>query len=131
VSVNENNPNGIIKLYCVVARESLKKMNGIRGKMMTQAGHGYVHAIWDSYDRFPEMVEKYRQSERAFKITLAVDTVEELQALHDKYQPICGVSLVTDCGLTVFKEPTTTCLGIGPIESSMVGKDISSLPLLS
>jgi peptidyl-tRNA hydrolase len=69
----------------------------------------------------------YQSSERAYKITLIVDTVDELRALHKKYKDVCGTSLVTDAAFTVFNEPTTTCLGIGPIAEENIGDDIKSL----
>ena len=124
-----------VKMYCIFALESVKKMNGIRGKMCTQAGHAYLHAFWDAtkiYD--PKEINPkrdqaiaYMNSERAYKITLVVDTVEELRALQDKYKDICGTSLVTDAGFTVFNEPTTTCLGLGPIAEENIGDDIKAL----
>jgi peptidyl-tRNA hydrolase len=122
-----------LKLYCVFAMESVAKMNGIRGKLGTQAGHAYVHAFWDSADRFPEEAQVYRDSQMAFKITLVVPTVEDLQKLHEHYHDVCGVSLVTDAGRTVFKNedgspcPTTTCLGIGPLRDSLKGEDLVGL----
>jgi len=121
----------IVKMYCIFAKESVQKMNGIRGKMCTQAGHAYLHAYWDAMDSdYSDIVKQamlYRDSDRAYKITLVVDTVEELRALQDKYKDICGTSLVTDAGYTVFNEPTTTCLGLGPIAEENIGDDIKSL----
>jgi peptidyl-tRNA hydrolase len=126
-------------MYTIFARESIVKMNGNRGKMCTQAGHAYLHAFWDSAKRFqgehgfaedqPSDAERYQDSDHAYKITLVVDTVEELVVLRNKYQPICGVSLVTDAGFTVFNEPTTTCLGLGPISENDIGEDLKSLKL--
>ena len=126
------------KMYCIFAKESVQKMNGIRGKMCTQAGHAYLHAFWDTERRFPSYYgglggdyvsdsEKYQNSDMSFKITLVVDTVEELKALQEAYKDICGTSLVTDAGLTVFNEPTTTCLGLGPIAEDKVGPDLRFL----
>ena len=124
-----------VKMYCIFALESVKKMNGIRGKMCTQAGHAYLHAFWDAtkiYD--PKEINPkrdqaiaYMNSERAYKITLVVDTVDELKALQEKYRDICGTSLVTDAGFTVFNERTTTCLGLGPIAEENIGDDIKAL----
>lgn len=130
-------------MYCIFALESVKKMNGIRGKMCTQAGHAYLHAFWDANyaenvepftteeviiaKRKADQARAYYNSERAYKITLIVDTVEELIALQEKYKDICGTSLVTDAGFTVFDEPTTTCLGLGPIAEENIGDDIKSL----
>lgn len=120
-----------IKMYCIFAKESLDKMNGIRGKMMTQSGHAYLHSFWDCEKRFPFLAEAYKDSEHAYKITLVVPTVDDLKKLFDSYKDICGVSLVTDAGFTVFKEPTTTCLGIGPIAENMVKDDLQVLKTLS
>lgn len=132
-----------VKMYCIFALESVKKMNGIRGKMCTQAGHAYLHAFWDANyaanaepftteevliaTRKVEQAQAYYNSDRAYKITLVVDTVDELKALQDKYKDICGTSLVTDAAFTVFNEPTTTCLGLGPIFEENIGDDIKSL----
>lgn len=113
--------------YCIFAKESIQKMNGIRGKMCTQAGHAYVHSCWASEKRFPEYVAAFKDSTRAKKITLVVETVEELYKLQAAYLDVCGTSLVTDAGLTVFKEPTTTCLGIGPIPTDKIGDDLKAL----
>lgn len=118
------------KMYCIFARESVDKMNGIRGKMCTQAGHAYLHAYWDSLNPekcFIDQVRAYMTSDRAYKITLIVDTVDELKAIQEKYKNICGTHLVTDAGFTVFKEPTTTCLGLGPISEDKIGDDLKAL----
>ncbi len=37
-----------IKIYCIFAKESVVKMNGIRGKIATQSGHAYLHSYWDT-----------------------------------------------------------------------------------
>ena len=124
------------KLYCIFADESVKKMNGIRGKMCTQAGHAYVHSIWDAFAPSFNLIKMFRKikqayaykhSERAYKITLRISTVDELKAIQEKYKNICGTSLVTDAGFTVFNEPTTTCLGLGPISEENIGDDLKSL----
>ncbi len=139
-----------MKMYCVVARDSLKLMNGNRGKLAAQAGHAYLHAYWDAEDRRHEVASRldmlrpvgdktgricnpspYRASRTATKVCLVVDTVDDLKALYEAYKPICGVSLVTDAGLTCFDGvPTTTCLGIGPISEDKVDVNLSSLKVL-
>lgn len=140
IAMDRGNPNPHgekVKMYCVFAKESLDKMKGVRGKMLTQAGHGYLHAFWDSMDRFPLLVRAYRESGRAYKITLVVPLVSDLERLEVAYRDTCGVSLVTDAGLTVFKDaagnpvPTTTCIGIGPIMESQIGEYLSGLKTLT
>ena len=118
------------KMYCIFAKESVDKIGGVRGKMCTQAGHAYLHAYWDSLNPekcFIDQVRAYMTSDRAYKITLIVDTVDELTAIQEKYKNICGTHLVTDAGFTVFTEPTTTCLGLGPISEDMIGDDLKAI----
>ena len=120
-----------VKMYCIFAKESLDKMKGIRGKMITQGGHGYLHAFWDAERRFPEDAQAYRDTSHAYKITLVVPTVEDLRVFEEKYRSVCGLSLVQDAGYTVFDEPTVTCLGLGPIRESLIGDDIKALKTLT
>lgn len=138
------------KIYIIFAMESVAKMNGIRGKMCTQAGHAVLHTVWDATSDLPtvhfadseeiftkeedkiafrkhQQAVAYKNSNHAYKITLIVDTVDELKALQEKYKNICGTSLVTDAGFTVFNEPTTTCLGLGPISEDNIGDDLKAL----
>ena len=110
-------------LYCIFAKESIEKMGGNRGKMCTQAGHAYVHSMLNAD---ADVAAAYL-SGRAYKITLIVDTVDQLKELQAAYDKVCATHLVTDAGFTVFNEPTTTCLGIGPISEDNIGDDIKSL----
>jgi len=138
-----------MKMYCIVSREAIKAMNGNRGKLAAQAGHAYLHAYWDAEKRsgcrpefdtpipqkemsednkFLYAVDAYKYGGNAKKVCLVVDTTDELRALESAYRPVCGVSLVTDAGLTCFDGvPTTTCLGIGPIRDEDVGEDLKCL----
>lgn len=120
-----------MKIYCIISKESIARMKGIRGKMMAQAGHAFLHAYWDSLDRYPENAQAYRDSQHARKIVVTVDTDQELIALYEKYRNICGATKVIDAGFTVFNEPTLTCIGIGPIQDIAVEDDIRTLKLLT
>lgn len=119
-----------MKMYCIVARDSLKAMNGNRGKLAAQAGHAFLHAYWDAESHNMANAVAYRASGMAKKVTVAVDTVNDLDALYEAYRAVCGVSLVKDAGLTCFDGPTVTCLGIGPIRDDEVGDDIKALKVL-
>lgn len=132
------------KMYCVFAMESVKKMNGVRGKLGAMAGHAFLHSWWNALSMDAPtglrhnlrvdhrlQAERYKASQHAYKVCLRVDTVDELEVLHDHYRNVCGTSLVTDAGFTVFDEPTTVCLGIGPIAECNVGEDLSSLKTLT
>jgi peptidyl-tRNA hydrolase len=127
----ENEPAVRYRLYCIMAKDSIDKMKGVRGKMITQGGHGYLHSFWDAERRFPEHARAYQQSSHAYKITLVVPTTDDLLPLLDAYRDVCGVSLVKDAGFTVFEEPTVTCLGIGPIPENLIGDDLKALKTLT
>ena len=126
-----------LKLYCIFARESLDEMKGVRGKMTSMAGHAFLHTVWDAMDRFPDVVAQYRESPHAYKISLVVPTVADLEVIREAYRDKCGVSLVVDAGFTVFKNedgtpcPTKVCLGLGPIPESLIGDDLKALKTLT
>lgn len=119
-----------LKMYCVFSKEAIKAMNGSRGKLAAQAGHAYLHAWWNSVLRHPIKAFRYWFSPRAYKICLVVETTEELQNLVDHHKKIAGVTLVKDAGFTVFKEPTVTCVGIGPIYPEECNSVLKSLKVL-
>lgn len=122
----------IIKMYAIFARETLRQMQ-FEGKLAAQAGHAYLHAWWDAEKRFKwnyhpddmtldeiaycETMETYKYGDDARKISLVVDTVEELRELYEQFRPHMGATLVEDCGYTVFDKPTITAVGLGPIPS--------------
>lgn len=132
----------IIKMYSIFCRETLQKMK-FEGKLAAQAQHCTLHAWWDAEDRlmygdsYQDITEyghlclTYRNSGDARKITLVVDTVEELKALYEKYRPYMGATLVEDCAYTVFDGPTITGVGLGPIDDDWLeGSELKSLPTL-
>lgn len=125
----------IIKMYAIFARETLREMK-YEGKLAAQAGHAYLHAWWDAEDRlawkekevwydefetvpteYQKTMHAYRNGNDARKISLVVDTVEELEELYELYHPHMGATIVDDCGYTVFNCTTTTAVGLGPIPS--------------
>lgn len=128
----------IIKMYAIFARETLRQMQ-FEGKLAAQAGHAYLHAWWDAEDRLKRekvfygynkedfdyevsgywktVMLPYREGDDARKISLVVDTVEELRELYEQFRPHMGATLVEDCGYTVFDKPTITAVGLGPIPS--------------
>lgn len=110
-----------LRLYAIINKEALAACTAVgnRGKMMAQAGHAFLHTWWDAEDRDRAgRAHDYRHSQLAVKILVGADNAAQLQAWHDEMKDNdkgIGVSLVTDAGRTIFKEPTVTFLGIGPI----------------
>lgn len=120
------------KLYTIMNNDAVKSMKGNRGRMITQGNHAVVHTIWDAGDRFPLDLRNYRNQKSAFKITLVVQTEQELKDLYESYYNICGSSLVMEHGSKMNGEINEdakgiTCLGIGPIDVDLVGDDLNNL----
>lgn len=132
-----------MKMYCIFSKEAIKLMNGNRGKLSSMAGHAFLHSWWDANDKCWESQNRhhknatwpaaYKNSMLAKKVTVFVDTTEELLALYEKVKdenPHIGVSLVVDAGRTVFDGPTTVCFGYGPVPDEAVHPAIAELKVL-
>jgi peptidyl-tRNA hydrolase len=131
----------MIKMYCIFNPEAVKLMGGNRGKCAAQAGHAYLHAWWDaqvrsqfadselSFEYVRDTLIPYYENNDARKIGLIGESEEQLRELEAYYKDKCGVSLVEDCGYTIFEQPTITCLGIGPIEDDQKCEILKNLPL--
>jgi peptidyl-tRNA hydrolase len=116
----------MIKQYCIIS----KTVTNIPiGKLCGQSGHAFVGSLIDSQNRFPLIASQYLATPEQYKIVLVAKNVEVLNKLYENYKNICGVHLVTDMGLTVFNEPTITCLGLGPLLEEDKGKDLQRLRL--
>lgn len=118
------------RMYCIMSKEALDLMGGNRGKLSAMAGHAFLHAFWDAQQKDPERAEGYRNSGSAFKIVLVTETTQEaldIMAEHMQY----GTTVVKDAARTVFKEPTITCVGIGPLTTDECSDSMRALkPLL-
>jgi len=120
------------KLYSIMLLPAVKAMNGNRGRMIVQGGHGFVHALWDAEKRFPDTYAAYRQ-QTAFKAALAAADEQTIRDLHFKYSQICGVSLVNESGSKMDGAVSDagalglTCLGLGPIHVDQTGDDLKAL----
>jgi peptidyl-tRNA hydrolase len=119
-----------LKLICITSKEIMKAYGGNRGKFGAQCGHAFLHSFWDAEDKFPKRAEEYKFSDSAKKVVLVTETTEEFLALEDKYYNKFGTTVVRDSGLTIFSEPTVTCIGIGPIKDEECGEDLNSLKVL-
>lgn len=119
-----------MKMYCIFSKESIAKMGGNRGKLAAQAGHAFLHAFWNAESNYPTVAYFYQTSGLAKKVTLVCETDKELEEIYNAYAFNTGATKVVDQGLTVFNEPTLTCIGIGPIAEDLVGSDIKSLKVL-
>lgn len=97
-----------------------------KGKMAAQCCHASVEAVLQSDKK---IVDAWR-SEGMKKVVLKVANAEELTHFHKfaKKQRLVSV-LITDAGKTFFKEPTQTCVGIGPAAEEAIDRVTGKLPI--
>jgi peptidyl-tRNA hydrolase, PTH2 family len=104
-----------------------------KGKMIAQGAHAasafLIKKLQQDYHWRPLEIEWLRTG--TTKICVQVESEEELLDIHNKAEDAkLPVHLITDAGRTEFKEPTTTCLALGPARSEDVDKITGRLKLL-
>ena len=98
-----------------------------KGKMIAQGAHASIAFLTRKLQT--SNVLKLRADEKEWiegrftKVCLRVDSEDELMAIY-KEASEAGLEthLVTDSGQTEFKEPTRTCLAIGPNKSEEIDR---------
>lgn len=75
-----------LTMNCIVPGGALSAAVGNRGKMLTQAGHTYLHAYVDAATRFPAAADAYRLSEAPRKVVLITDGDGDLAAMEAAYR---------------------------------------------
>ncbi|MDP4012239.1 MAG: peptidyl-tRNA hydrolase Pth2 [Candidatus Nanoarchaeia archaeon] len=96
-----------------------------KGKLAAQVSHASLHAALEADKKILDSWLK----EGATKVVLKVKDEKELIAYKKKVGKLPH-SLIMDAGRTFFKEPTRTCLAIGPAKESDVDKITGKLKLL-
>jgi PTH2 family peptidyl-tRNA hydrolase len=111
----------------VVVRKDIKMG---RGKLAVQVAHAAVECAMESAVRNSKKVEEWRR-DGAKKIVVKADSLEDLFLLQESARKAKIVNyLVCDRGLTEFKEPTITCLGMGPDKDEVLDKLTGGLKLV-
>ena len=116
--------------------EQGKEMGMRRGKEISQACHGSISFITRRMQNSTTMpkLKKVEQEwiEHGFaKICVRVDSEEELIEIFQKAKGNgLEAHLIIDSGKTEFKEPTKTCVAIGPDYSSKIDPITGHLKLL-
>lgn len=95
------------------------------GKLAAQVAHASLGAVIDSgeQENYDLIIRKTGPmglwlNGEFTKICLRVDSEKELLEINQKLLKLnIPKALIKDAGRTVFKEPTFTCLGIGPWHS--------------
>ena len=105
-----------------------------KGKMIAQGAHASIaflarQAGKGRLDLTPAQAHWMKSS--FAKICLRVDSESDLMALYGQAKAAgLEVHLITDSGKTEFKEPTRTCLAIGPDEVAKIDAITGHLKLL-
>lgn len=97
-----------------------------KGKMSAQVAHASI----GSFSRADKKMAEEWESMGGKKVVLGVGTLDELLELEKRARKLPHF-LVTDAGKTEFKEPTITCLGIGPAAAGEIDKLTGHLKLVS
>lgn len=105
-----------------------KDLNMRKGKMVAQGCHASINALLNLKLSF---TKQYWLENGQKKICVYVNSEQELKDLYIKADKVgLPCSLIQDAGLTEFKEPTFTAVGIGPAEDSEIDKITGDLKLL-
>lgn len=105
-----------------------KDLNMRKGKMVAQGCHACLGAASNAS---PDAVFAWRNGYNGVKICVGVDSAEELFKVHEEAKKLgLPTYLVLDMGLTEFKEPTYTAVGIGPATVEAVDSITGKLKLL-
>ncbi|HEX9804390.1 MAG TPA: aminoacyl-tRNA hydrolase [Candidatus Dojkabacteria bacterium] len=121
----------------IVIRKDLKMP---KGKLAAQVAHASLGAFLSKGHRniVSEMVIPLDETNKPWldkeftKICLAVNSEEELLKIYKIVKAnLSGIphALIKDAGHTIFKEPTLTCLGIGPWYSEVIDSFTRQLKL--
>lgn len=103
-------------------------LNMRKGKMVAQGAHASLGAANKTN---LIALDEWKKGYNGIKICVYVNSEDELLQLHSKAVELGIVSyLVKDIGLTEFKEPTFTAVGIGPDTKDKVDQVTNGLPLL-
>lgn len=108
----------------ILVRQDLKLP---KGKLSVQAAHSSVEAVLKSDEA---KVSRWKL-EGSKKIVLKVKDLDELLS-YEKQAKLAKLktALITDAARTFFKEPTITCLAIGPDEDEKINKITGKLKIL-
>lgn len=98
-------------------------------KMAVQIAHAMEGALFQSGE---PMLSMYLSTPLRRKIVTRVSDLRYLKALERRCLDLAiPCHLVTDHGLTVYGEPTITCLGFGPLDKGQAPGFVKRLQLLN
>ncbi|MEK6936938.1 MAG: peptidyl-tRNA hydrolase Pth2 [Nanoarchaeota archaeon] len=108
-----------------------KDLNMKPGKAMVQAMHAAVEVSLKTLKDNKDKVKLWREDGMK-KVVLKVETEKELLRYNQEAKDSgLTTSLITDAGRTFFKEPTKTCLAIGPDKEEKIDKITGKLKLIN
>jgi len=130
-----DNPVNELKMWLVV-RKDLRTIDDKpipKGKLAGQSGHAFERLTARIFRTGGKLLETYEQYERDNTPKIIV-TCKNLAALEraERECEAAGIATykVTDAGRTVFPEPTTTVLALGPYLRNDLPKFVKDLQLM-
>ena len=109
----------------ILVRNDLKMP---KGKMSAQSSHASVEAVLKS-DK--EKINEWKK-DGMMKVVLKVDNEKELLKYNQQAKDSGLITaMITEAGKTFFKEPTKTCLAIGPDKEEKIDKVTGKLKLIN
>lgn len=114
-----------LRIYCLMRTDIEIPI----GKMMAQSGHAFASIVNINMLQNNSNITYYMNHDQP-KIVLKCKNLHYLERAKQECddKKICN-ALIIDAGRTVFKEPTVTCLGIGPISFNNLPKFIQRMQL--
>lgn len=113
------------RLYCIMRTD----LRAPVGKLMAQAGHAFVSSLelarMRGYD-----INHYMENQQPKIVLRAKNETILRRSLEACEASKIPAYLVVDSGRTIFKSPTVTCLGIGPVAQNELPKVVRRLQLL-
>lgn len=104
-----------------------------KGKMVAQGAHASMAFLskLTMAGRKPTEIQQLWMNESFRKICVRVDSLEEFHAIAEAARK-AGIEthVIKDSGMTEFKEPTYTAIGIGPDYDEKIDKITGHLKLL-
>jgi len=125
------NCGATVEIYLVETKMVIVVRNDLnmrKGKLGAQCGHSIQYALMKRKD---PMMRTWLADGLSTKIVVGCKDEAELNGLMEQaFNANIPVHKVVDVGKTEFKEPTTTCIAIGPAVCSEIDKITGHLKLL-
>lgn len=119
--------NDELRIYLVVRTD----LDMPKGKLAVQSMHGALGLFKECITKEQQLMTRYMVSRFEYKVSLKAKNLAALMRAQRECKD-AGIPTFTveDAGFTVFEEPTTTAVAVGPVKKSDLPKYVQRLQLL-